>query len=106
MGLALDSAGALYAADYANKRIVVYDGSGNELRSWTTVTGEEDKYLRPTWLAVHGDRVYVVMVASIYVFDTQGRFLHRWGSSGAGDGRFWDPQGIAVDEQGRVYVSQ
>ncbi|PZC47499.1 MAG: DNA-binding beta-propeller fold protein YncE [Chloroflexi bacterium] len=106
VGLALDSAGALYAADYANKRIVVYDSSGNELRSWTTITGEEDKYLRPTWLAVHDDRVYVVMVARVYVFDTEGRFLQRWGSSGAGDGRFWDPQGIAVDEQGRVYVSQ
>ena len=106
VGVAVDAAGIVYAADQGNKRIVVYDRSGSVLRSWGAVTGEEDEYLRPTWLTVGGGRVFVVMVDRVYVFDAEGRYLQRWGSVGVGDGRFWGPQGIFVDEQGLVYASQ
>ncbi len=32
-------------------------------------------------------------------------FVTRWGSDGTGDGQFGDPQGIAVDAAGNVYVA-
>ena len=41
----------------------------------------------------------------IQVFDPQGRFLRKWGSEGNGDGEFIQPQGLAIDSNGDVYVS-
>jgi streptogramin lyase len=31
-------------------------------------------------------------------------FVLQWGSSGAGDGQFWNPQGVSTDGAGNVYV--
>ena len=41
----------------------------------------------------------------IQVFDPQGRFLRKWGIRGSGDGEFSQPQGLAIDSEGDVYVS-
>ena len=38
-------------------------------------------------------------------FDSSGNFLLTWGQNGNSDGRFQDPQGIAVDNYGYVYVA-
>jgi peptidylamidoglycolate lyase len=38
-------------------------------------------------------------------FDAQGKFLFDWGTKGAGPGQFASPHGIAIDDQGRVYVA-
>jgi DNA-binding beta-propeller fold protein YncE len=38
-------------------------------------------------------------------FDTNGNFITKWGSYGKGDGEFIDPEHLAVDSQGNVYVS-
>ena len=39
------------------------------------------------------------------VFTAQGQFLRQWGTSGEGEGQFDEPQGIAVDREGNVYVT-
>ena len=39
------------------------------------------------------------------VFDPQGRFLRKWGVTGSGDGEFSQPQDLAIDSDGDVYVS-
>jgi DNA-binding beta-propeller fold protein YncE len=41
----------------------------------------------------------------VFKFDPQGRFVTRWGSAGEEDGQFRATNAIAVDGQGRVYVS-
>jgi len=41
----------------------------------------------------------------IQVFEPQGRFLLKWGIRGSGDGEFSQPQGLAIDSEGNVYVS-
>ena len=38
------------------------------------------------------------------VFDANGRFLARVGTPGSAEGRFNDPEGIAIDGAGNVYV--
>ena len=38
-------------------------------------------------------------------FDSEGNFITKWGSYGKGDGQFRDPEHLAVDSQGNVYVS-
>ena len=39
-------------------------------------------------------------------FDQEGQFLQKWGGNGYADGEFFWPDGIAVDGEGRVYVSE
>jgi DNA-binding beta-propeller fold protein YncE len=41
----------------------------------------------------------------LQAFDSLGNFLAEFGSFGSGDGQFSTPQGLAVDESGRVLVA-
>ena len=38
-------------------------------------------------------------------FDPEGNFLRTIGTSGRGPGQFVDPEGVAVDPSGSVFVS-
>ncbi|HZO11008.1 MAG TPA: SBBP repeat-containing protein, partial [Nitrososphaeraceae archaeon] len=40
----------------------------------------------------------------IQLFDSNGTFITKWGTSGAGDGQLDQPTGIATDSSGNVYV--
>ncbi len=42
---------------------------------------------------------------SVFRFSSDGKFLNRFGSGGDGPGQFRSPSDVAVDGQGRVYVS-
>ena len=41
----------------------------------------------------------------IQKFDSDGKFITKWGTNGTGDGQFSDPKGIAIDPYGNVYVT-
>jgi DNA-binding beta-propeller fold protein YncE len=43
--------------------------------------------------------------ARVHKFAADGRLLFSWGEPGAGPGQFHLPHGVAVDEQGTVYVA-
>src|SRR5215203_2578166 len=56
---------------------------------------------------VSSKEVFVVDYANIRIqkFDTDGKFIAKWGSKGSGDGKFRHPHGIAIDSSGSVYVT-
>ena len=41
----------------------------------------------------------------IQKFDNEGNFITKWGTEGTGDGQFYDSDGIAVDSENNVYVT-
>ena len=41
----------------------------------------------------------------IQKFDSSGVFLIKWGTSGTGNGQFYNPVGVAADGVGNVYVT-
>ena len=53
------------------------------------------------------DNVYVADLFNnqIQKFDSNGKFITKWGSEGTGDGQFDNPSGIALDSSGNVYVA-
>jgi uncharacterized protein (TIGR03663 family) len=69
--------------------------------------GAPGQLLAPRNLAVGPeDRLYVADSGNhrIQLFDSDGNFLHTWGSFGTEPGQFHEPWGIAVDEN-YVYVA-
>ena len=64
--------------------------------------------LAPRGIAVsENDKIYVAETENhrISVWDENGTFILAWGSSGANDGQFKKPTGIAAFE-GKVYIAE
>jgi tripartite motif-containing protein 71 len=40
----------------------------------------------------------------IQKFDSNGKFITKWGSTGSNNGQFIDPISVTVDSSGKVYV--
>ena len=116
--IAVDPAGNVYVGDTYNDRVQVFDASGELLHKW----GNEGRGIGPfrkrsgdgqfNWpKAIAVDPAGNVYVGDTYndrvqVFDSNGRFLRKWGTVGSGDGLFDGPNGIAVDRGGNVYVTE
>jgi uncharacterized protein (TIGR03437 family) len=99
MGMAFDSAGALYVADRdANVvRKIRPDGV------IVTAAGAEGQLRGPFGVAVNAD-------GTIYVSDTGNQRIARFSATGqylgsAGDGFLNGPEGIAIDSAGNVYIA-
>lgn len=58
-------------------------------------------------IAVKGSNVCVpnIGMAMVNVFDTGGQELLSFGESGSGNGQFSPPEGVAVDSQGNIYIT-
>ena len=89
----------VFVADSALGRVIVVDRRGRVLREITA------GLQRPTGLAVHDGALFVTDAAasSVLKFDADGRLLGRLdGGAGADLNR---PTHVAVDAEGRVYVT-
>ena len=73
----------------------------------TIDSGADIKFKNPRGIAVDSDdNIYVADSGNSQIkkFDSHGKFLISWGSSGTGNGQFISPSGIAVDSSDNVYV--
>ncbi|MGB9724494.1 MAG: flippase activity-associated protein Agl23 [Chloroflexia bacterium] len=115
VGLAVDAAGRLYVADTWNMRVQVFapgtDGriapqpaATWEVPGWELSTGDNNK---PYIAVAPGGQVYFTVPGRNYVAATDGagKVLLVWSGVDAQQVPMSIPVGIAVDELGRVYVS-
>lgn len=101
--VAFDADGNVYVADCGNRCVKVFT---SDLKLARVIGKGEGKYKKgdlraPTSLCVDKkDFLYVTDIGfrRVMVYDTAGNFKCNFG-------KFTDPRGIAVDEEGRVYVS-
>jgi DNA-binding beta-propeller fold protein YncE len=105
-GIAVNKEGHVLVADI-NGRIQEFDSSGKFLNKWGSYGTGDGQFASPPYsLAVDKQgNIYVADGRRIQKFDSSGKFLLKWGSFGNGDGEFSSPQGIAIDSQGGIYVS-
>lgn len=119
-GLACDSQGNIIIADEANHRIVKVNGKRGEFM-WKVGRTTPEGYPREgtaqgefRWLrgvcTDKDDNVYVAdsLNCRVQKFDRDGNFLMMFGAAGNGPGQFggeYGPNGIAVDDDGFIYVA-
>ncbi len=113
VGVGLGSNGELYVADTWNMRVQVYrpdPATGEYLfaREWTIFGWFGQSIDNKPYLAVdQQDRVYVTDPEGyrVIVFDQNGAFVATWGQYGNDTTTFTLPNGIALDSEGQVYVT-
>jgi sugar lactone lactonase YvrE len=107
--VAVAADGSVYVVDAGNFRVQVFDGEGRFLRFFGALGRRGGQFARPKELALDAaSNVYIVDAAfgNFQIFDMEGRLLLDVGSRGTADepAKYLLPSGIAVDEDGRVYV--
>jgi DNA-binding beta-propeller fold protein YncE len=118
-GVATDATGNVYVADHGspltpgNFRIQKFSSSGGFITTWGTVGSGDNQFLGPKGLAT--DRAGSVYVADyplnsfdhhrVKKYASTGAFITKWGGFGSGAGRFREPNGVATDAAGHVYVA-
>ena len=105
-GVAVDSSGNLYVADYGNNRVQIFDSSGN-YKDQTTAVISGTPFV-PVDVAVDSSgNIYAVdnEYSIIVKFDSSLAVVNSLGSFGTGNYQFNGPTGVAVDPSGDyVYV--
>lgn len=130
----VDAAGNVYVVDSGNHRIQKFDSTGRFLGKWGTRGSGDGQFETPIGIALDssGKIAYVADKGNhrIQRFDISDirtvRFLGKWGSEcnltvtpptgrcvdpdgggplQTGDGQFFEPQAVAVDGAGNVYVA-
>jgi DNA-binding beta-propeller fold protein YncE len=109
IGIAIDTADAIFVTDFYNARVQKFSVDGKLLAVIPVLPS-------PGGIAVSrpGD-LYIAHFAEqkreerktdrISVYDPSGKLLRQWGRTGSGEGEFDCPGGIALGQEGRVYVA-
>jgi tripartite motif-containing protein 71 len=110
-----DSKGNFFVTERGNERIQKFDSNWNPILSWGSKGSYNNQFCHLEHLALDKhDNVYVTdpqsdpgcsMHARVLKFDSNGEFLAKFGSDGAGAGQLEDPEHLALDTNGDVYVS-
>ena len=112
-GIAVDSSGHVYVADCVNNRIQKFNSTtGAFVTKWGSYGSGNGQFKDIEGIAVDSSgNVYVGDGADyggscrIQKFTSTGTFILSWGSNGSGNGQFGDPEGVAIDSSGYVYVA-
>lgn len=111
-GLALDAGENLYVSDSNNGRLAIFDAGGRLAASIQRGVGEGDLGL-PRGVAVDDGLLYVVDATAhtVKVYELAEEeaavpsYVGAFGGEGIDDGGFQYPNGIAIDADGRIYVT-
>lgn len=101
---AADAAGNLYVTDTERDQVLIYDRDGTPLEP----IGKKDEF-KPCGLAIAGENLYVTDLKNhqVRIYKLSDRTLVRTipRTDDAGKGKLYSPVNVAVDQSGKVYVS-
>jgi len=89
--------GLFYICETAGDALVVMDSTGKDAGSF--------RIPKPVSVAVSEDRIVVGSIAGFAILDKKGKPIKVVGSRGKGDDQFDYVHGVAIGEDGKIYVS-
>jgi DNA-binding beta-propeller fold protein YncE len=109
--------GRVYVADSGNHRIQIFSGAGEWLASRGGLGDGDGRFGRPGALIADKDgSLYVADTGyasevgrnfeRIQKFSSSGAWVGSWGDQGSGAGQFSGISGIALDQNGLLYVAE
>ncbi|MGA9875624.1 MAG: hypothetical protein WBQ21_07435 [Solirubrobacteraceae bacterium] len=112
-GIAVSSAGGVYVADSGNNRVQEFNSKGEFVRAFGKEGSGNGEFYKVRGVAVDGEgHVWTVEAgyagifkSRVQEFSSEGAFIREFGSEGKEDGEFREPDGIAVDSKGDVWVA-
>ncbi len=106
-GIAVDSSGNVWVADFGNNRIEEFNEKGEYLRKFGSKGTGNEQFEGPTDIALSGGNLYITDYRNdrVQEFSTLGTHLGKFGEAGSENGKFSSPYGIAADPNtGNLYV--
>ncbi|MBI4826853.1 MAG: choice-of-anchor D domain-containing protein [Nitrospirae bacterium] len=117
--IALDAAGNIYVVDSERDVVYVYNADGTFNFSFGGSGNTNGLFHYPTSIAINALAGEIIVTdlqvisssagtyegARIQVFDMSGHYMRSFGDYGIGANKLFRPSGVAVDEEGRVYVT-
>jgi tripartite motif-containing protein 71 len=110
-----DSKGNFFVNERGNERIQKFDSNWNPILMWGSKGSLDDQFCHMEHIALDKhDNVYVTDPQSdpgcsnqprVLKFDSEGDFITKFGSVGKDPGEFRDPEHLALDHDGNIYVS-
>jgi alpha-tubulin suppressor-like RCC1 family protein/sugar lactone lactonase YvrE len=111
-GLAVDSNGNVWVVDAGNHRIQEFSEEGTYIRQFGGLGTGQGQFLSPAGIATDSkghvwvtDGLFLVGSDRIQEFSETGTFIRQFGSQGSGNGQLDQPQGVAIDSKGNVWVA-
>lgn len=107
-GVAVDAAGFVYVTDRGNHRVQKFSSTGAYVMSWGGNGQAAGQFGLPLGIDVASDGTIVVadfLNDRIQRFTSAGGFLNQWGNISPRWLNVNDPEGIACDAAGFVYVT-
>jgi tripartite motif-containing protein 71 len=113
VGIDVDQDGLVYVADFRNDQVQVFDPDGKPLRAFPDPqkklgkgsSGQDGTGIAVTDVAVADGKVYATDTFQVFVFNTDGTLRTQFGKPGLAPGDLDHPNGVAVGEDGTIYVS-
>ncbi|HXB63485.1 MAG TPA: 6-bladed beta-propeller [Solirubrobacteraceae bacterium] len=106
-GVAVDSSGNVWVADFGNNRIEEFNEKGEYLKKFGSKGTGSEQFEGPTDIALSGGNLYITDYRNnrVQEFSTAGTHVGQIGEAGSENGKFSSPYGIAADPStGNVYV--
>jgi DNA-binding beta-propeller fold protein YncE len=104
----------VFVTDGNSQRIQKFSSVGTYLTQWGSLGAGDGQFESPRGIAVDDSGNVYVADSDMYAggrhdqiqkFTSSGTFITRWGTYGHGNGQFSDPDDVAVDASGNVYVA-
>src|SRR3984893_5718562 len=106
-GIAVDSDGNIFVADYKTGFIKKYDASYKCLLTFSEYGSEKGQNMKSEFLDIRDGRLYVPDAGNhrIDVFDLSGNFLFDFGGYGSALGQLNSPEAAKFSSEGKLYVA-